>query len=338
VLTRPRAKAALWEEVPDDAARPRADDPRLQPFVEGIAGPGAWPAKDLGGTMSLNLHLSSRAALLRIYQPFESRPRILALRTVRRHLHSQELRVGIPLPVGGAELARWHGRWAEVESFVPNQRRPATWDAYLWMFEAMGRVHRGLRGVGVPLPRPFLATYGPPGTLRRWMEVTSQAVKGHPEAESLAGETSALIAELRRQWVPAKELSIGLVHGDLRLANCVQATDGQPVYLDWGFAAYRPRIHELAYSLSWIVLRPDDSGTGESFYWAEAAELVAAYEAAVGEELSGLERRSLGPYLAAVPLYLAAISGFTNNPSVHLIGNEPFIRIAQWVLNNRPFN
>ena len=47
-----------------------------------------------------------------------------------------------------------------------------------------------------------------------------------------------------------------------------------------------------------------------------------------------VERRALAPYLAAVPLYLAAIAGHTPDPVGVLLGERPFLRIAEWVLSH----
>jgi len=88
--------------------------------------------------------------------------------------------------------------------------------------------------------------------------------------------------------------------------------------------------------LSWIVLRPDDRGRAEEFDWNSVDELIAAYEDGAKTNLTAVERSALGPYLAAVPLYLAAIAGDTPDPSEHLRGERPFLRIAEWVLLNRP--
>jgi len=46
----------------------------------------------------------------------------------------------------------------------------------------------------------------------------------------------------------------------VRLGNVRRSPAGEPVYFDFGFLARRPRIHELAYALSWILLRPACAG------------------------------------------------------------------------------
>lgn len=287
--------------------------------------------------MSLNLWLPSREAVVRVHQPFESARRLSALRALRRRLDESGRRVARPLPAGGRELLRWEGRWVEMEARVPHRILPPVWDSYRQMYQAMGRLHACLRRQGdLKLPRPAVATYGPPRSLRRWMGETVRSCAHDPRGRALASWSARLIAELARQWVPAAELPRQIVHGDIRLENVGLDPGGEPVYLDFGFAAERPRLHDLGYSLAWMVLRPDDSGTGEDFCWEKVSELVDAYEAGAETRLSEVERSCLGAYTAAVPLYLAAISGFMPDPVAHLRDNERFLRIAEWILTHRP--
>jgi hypothetical protein len=61
---------------------------------------------------------------------------------------------------------------------------------------------------------------------------------------------------------------------------------------------------------------------------------IDAYHEGAGSRLEPAERQALLPYLAAVPLYLAAISGYTSNPLEHLLELAPSIDIAEWTLSN----
>jgi Ser/Thr protein kinase RdoA (MazF antagonist) len=202
------------------------------------------------------------------------------------------------------------------------------------MFGAMGSLHRELAGLDVAVPRPRVATYGPPATLRRLLPQTEPAVRGDPAAAESARSLRRLAGRLRSQWIPAAELPQQLLHGDVRLSNVPRAPDGAPVYFDFGFLARRPRIHELAYSLSWMLLRPDSQGTAESFPWDTLPGLVAVYEEAARVTLTQLERRALVPYTAAVPIYLAALAGRMPDPIGHLLAptRQQFLRIGDWLL------
>jgi hypothetical protein len=63
------------------------------------------------------------------------------------------------------------------------------------------------------------------------------------------------------------------------------------------------------------------------------APALDRYESATGHQLTELERECVGPYTAAVPLYLASIAGHTPDPVRHLLRERPFIAIAEWLLN-----
>src|SRR5439155_9800725 len=71
-----------------------------------------------------------------------------------------------------------------------------------------------------------------------------------------------LIRRLDSRWPPPGALPVRVVHGDIRLGNVAVAADGRPAYLDFGFAARRPRVHELGYSLAWVL-------TGRSVFTTE---------------------------------------------------------------------
>ncbi len=321
-------------EDPSTYQRPRVDEPRVQAALArlGLGCPSA--VVDLGGTMSLNLHLVNQGLVLRVHPRFVSRERLTAVQGARAHVVGSGLVVAEALDVDGSPVLEVDDRLAEVERFVVHEKPPPTWESYVWMFESMGRLHQALHGYDEPLPAPVVATYGTPSALRGEAALTAAVVDDDPQARAIAADVVQLIEELDDRWIDESVLPQHVVHGDVRLGNVVRTGDGEPAIFDFGFAARRPRIHDLAYALSWIVLRPDDSGRAEDFPWDRVPQLVSAYERGRHERLLPVERRALAPYLAAVPLYLAAISCHTPDPASHLRGEEPFIRIARWILAN----
>lgn len=48
--------------------------------------------------------------------------------------------------------------------------------------------------------------------------------------------------------------------------------------------------------------------------------------------LTDAERKALAPYAAAVPLYAAALDGFTEDPAGKLRTRLPFLRLSEWIL------
>jgi Ser/Thr protein kinase RdoA (MazF antagonist) len=270
--------------------------------------------------------------VLRVHQPFVSRRRLLALRQVRRCLADQGLLVPTPVCWRDAEVFRCKDRWAELEAYIPHRRPAPTFDAYVWMFGAMGVLHRALAGLHVAVPRPLVATYAPPGSLRRWLPVTERAVQGDPQAAAVARLLRSLVRQLRRQWLPAAALPMQLVHGDVRLSNVCRTVGGRTVYLDLGFLAWRPRVYDLAYATAFMLLALGGQRAPEGFAWDRIPQLVAAYEVAADVRLTPAEVCALGPYTASVPLYAAALDGFTEDPTEKLRSRLPFLHLSEWIL------
>ncbi len=319
-----------WKDDPCDPCRPSLNAPRVQRLVADLA-PGSH-VTDLGGVMSRNVRLDPAGLVLRVHQPFVSRPRLLALQEVRRRLASRGLAVPTPVRWRGSTVFRCGNRWAELEEYLPHARLEREFRSYSWLFDAMGILHRALAALDLAVPRPSVATYAPPGSLRRWLPVTESAVRDDPEAAEIARLLRDLVRRLRRQWPPATVLPRQLIHGDVRLSNVCLAPEGETVYFDFGFLALRPRIHELAYSLAFMVLTLDGHRAPESFAWQGVPRLIEAYEAAAHSRLTPAERRALAPCTAAVPLYHAALDGFTNDPAGQLRGRLPFLRLSEWLL------
>ena len=315
--------------------RPALVDPDVQRLLADVARDDN--TTDLGGTMSLNVRLHAAGLVLRVHRPLLSRGRLVALQRVRRRLSDMGLAVPAPLAWRGATLFRCGARWAELEPYVESSRPDPSPDAYARMFGAMGRLHKALAALDpldVAVPRPLIATYGPPTTLLRWLPAAEAAVRRDPEATAVVRRVRALVGRLRAAWVPAVALPVQLVHGDIRLGNVRRTADGTPVYFDFGFLANRPRIHDVAYALSWMILGADSRGAAETFRWQSVPALVAGYEAAVGAALTPLERRALGVYTAAVPLYLMSVAAFVSDPVAHVRNDArlAFLRIGEWLL------
>ena len=324
---------ACWRggrTTPADPDRPSLSNPDVQRLLAEIAR-GAR-ATDLGGMMSLNVWLDPAGVVLRVHQPFVSRQRLLAVQRVRRRLACAELIVPVPLPWHQAQVIRCGNRWAELEEYIPHRRAQPSYDSYSWMFGALGILHRQLSALDLTVLRPLVATYAPSSSLRRWLPVTEAAVQGDAEAMEIARFLRELIRRLRWQWVPASHLPQQLVHGDARLSNICQTIDAKTVYFDFGFLARRPRIHDLAYGLAFMVRALHGHQALEYFPWQRVLQLITTYEVTAHSPLTMMERRALAPYAAAVPLYAAALDGFSNEPASQLRGRLPFLRLSEWLL------
>ncbi|NYH91146.1 Ser/Thr protein kinase RdoA (MazF antagonist) [Actinopolymorpha rutila] len=96
------------------------------------------------------------------------------------------------------------------------------------------------------MPRPVLPFFASPSTL--WLSLTRTAVRDDSQAIRLANTLDDLIKAVRRRWVPPVRLPSQIVHGDINLEDVGRAHGGETVYLDFAYAANRPRIHDLAFS------------------------------------------------------------------------------------------
>ena len=200
--------------------RPALIDPDVQRLLAEVA-PSDTPV-DLGGTMSLNLRLQQAGLVLRVHRALVSRARLVALQRIRQGLAAAGLLVPAPLTWRGATLFRCGERWAELEPYLESTRPEPSPDAYVWMFGAMGALHRALATLDVAVPRPTVSTYGPPTTLLRWLPAAEVAVERDSKAAATMRRVRALVLRLRALWVPANALPVQLVHGDLRLATCAR--------------------------------------------------------------------------------------------------------------------
>src|SRR5687767_13631789 len=123
--------------------RPSPQDEPVRRFLlsQGIDPDGAV---DLGGTMSLNIHAEQAGLVLRIHPRFVSRARVTRLNALRRHLADCGLIVGAPQRLGRGHIVEVGDFLAEAETFVAHTKPVATWDSYVWMYQAMGALHSGL--------------------------------------------------------------------------------------------------------------------------------------------------------------------------------------------------
>lgn len=189
-----------------------------------------------------------------------------------------------------------------------------------------------MRRVRWAAPQPCVATYAPPGSLKRWLKVTEPAVAESDEARELVGTLRYLTRRLEQTWIPASELVVQAIHGDVRLSNVVQTPDLDTVYLDFGFSALRPRVYDVAYAMVfayWALNSGQDPG---QFDWSHGVAWLHSYEEAAQIRLTTKERRALVPMMASVPLYAAALDGYTEDPVGKLLGRKPFVELSAWLL------
>lgn len=297
----------------------------------------------LAGSMNRNVRLRLRDGaggrwpgdlVLRVYQRYVTGRRVLAIQGVRRALADRGLRTPVAIGWQGSTVLRCGGSCAELESYLPHRPLEQSWEGYRWLFGAMGELHRALARLDVAVPRPRISFYAAPSTLQRGARLTRPGLDADREATLLADRLDQLLARVRRSLPSARDLPAQIVHGDVNPENISRAADGAAVYLDFGFTAYRPRIHDLAFTLVHTVLRTVEGAPRDPRYvpWHRIVSLIAEYERAAGP-LTAVERQAIGPYAAAVLLFFPATGYFSRDPSKWLKGQKPTLQLAGWLLD-----
>jgi Ser/Thr protein kinase RdoA (MazF antagonist) len=211
--------------------------------------------------------------------------------------------------MSGGDLLRVADRWAEIEEFIDHVRPPANEGSYVRLFEELGRFHTALRAVWEPGPPEPLDDHRTFGQLRYSVGITGRRLGSGSEPvvrrmRQLAGELS----ELRKEV----ELPCAPIHGDYKLGNLGELSDGSWATFDLDFARVRERVYDVAGSLNHIA-RSGPDGVGQPVELLEPRRLLDAYEGTAPEPLTPDERRWLPGALALIPLHWAATAGLVGD-------------------------
>jgi hypothetical protein len=280
---------------------PRAstDDPAVAALLDQVAPAGTW--QDIGGSFNLNIRLDGAATLvLRVHRPWATRGRVAGLRRLRERLQRAGIRLARPVPILGRELARVGDRWAELEEFVPHVQPSPSQQSYLRLFEELGRLHAGLRATWEPeLPHPVDTTE--PISWHYWLGFTRRRLGAG--AEPVVRRAKLLLEELdkARRGV---ELPRAPIHGDYKLENAGQLSDGSWLNLDLDFVRIRERLYDVAASLYWA----SESGAN-----VDLRELCDAYDGSAPEPVTPDERRFLPAMITQIPLHWVATAGIMDS-------------------------
>ena len=111
------------------------------------------------------------------------------------------------------------------------------------------------------------------------------------------------------------ELPCAPIHGDYKLGNVGELSDGSWVTFDLDFVRVRERLYDIAGSLNHVAQSGPD-GVGPPVGLLEPRRLLEAYEGTAPEPLTRDEHRWLPGALALVPLHWAATAGLVGD-SIH---------------------
>ena len=284
---------------------PRAspDDPAVSALIDRVARGAGWA--DIGGGFNLNVRIDAEPpVVLRVHRPWVTRGRVAGLRRLRERLQRTQVRVARPIQISGGDLLRVADRWAEIEECIDHVQPRAHEDSYVRLFEELGRLHTALKAVWEPSPPEPLDDHRTLGQLRYSVGFTRRRLGPGSEPvvrrmRQLTGELSKLRKDLELPCTP--------IHGDYRLHNAGELSDGSWATFDLDFARVRERLYDIAGSLNDVV---------QSGAWLDPRRLLDAYEGTAPEPLTRDEHRWLPGALALIPLHWAATAGLGGS-SIH---------------------
>jgi len=277
---------------------PRAspDDPAVSALIAGVARGAGWA--DIGGEFNLNVRIDVEPPLvLRVHRPWVRRGRAAGLRRLRERLQRTQVRVARPIRIFGGDLLRVADRWAEIEEFIDHVQPPAGEDSSVRLFEELGRLHTALKAVWEPSPPEPLDDHRTFGQLRYSVGFTRRRLG--PGSEPVVRRMRQLTDELSKLR-KGLELPCAPIHGDYKLGNAGELSDGSWVTFDLDFARVRERLYDIAGSLNHVA---------QSGALLEPQRLLDAYEGTAPEPLTRDEHRWLPGALALIPLHWAATAG-----------------------------
>ena len=289
---------------------PRAspDDPAVSALIARVARGAGWA--DIGGAFNLNVRIDAQPpVVLRVHRPWVRRGRVVGLRRLRERLQRTQVRVARPIRIPGCDLLRVADRWAEIEEFIDHVQLRAVEDSYVRLFEELGRVHTALKAAWEPSPPEPLDDHRTFGQLRYSVGFTRRRLGPRREAvvhrmRQLTGELSKLRKGL--------ELPCAPIHGDYKLGNAGELSDGSWATFDLDFARVRERLYDIAGSLNHVA-QSGPEGVGPPAELLEPRRLLDAYEGTAPEPLTPDEHRWLPGALALIPLHWAATAGLVGD-------------------------
>jgi len=289
---------------------PRASpaDPAVSALIARVARGAEWA--DIGGGFNLNVRIDAEPpVVLRVHRPWPSRGRVLGLRRLRERLQGTGVRVARPVPAMGRDILRVADRWAELEEFIDHVQPPADEASSVRLFEELGRLHTALNAVWEPGPPEPLDDHRTLGQLRYSIGFTRRRLGARSEPvvhrmRQLTGELSKLRKEV--------ELPCAPIHGDYKLSNAGELSDGSWATFDLDFARVRERLYDIAGSLNHLAQSGPD-GVGQPVALREPRRLLEAYEGTAPEPLTRDEHRWLPGALALIPLHWAATAGLVGD-------------------------
>lgn len=245
--------------------------------------------RDLGGSFNLNVLVDNH--VVRVYGPWVSAERGQELQRIRQALKLQ----GIPIPelrptLSGSLWSTFDDCFLEVEQYITGERMGLGKQFHVGM-SLLGRLHTLMVNLTIEHPPPIANHLPQELTVDATLDAANfiQSWDPTPQEKRLAE-----IAKTFARMIPIVDLPCQLVHGDFWDNNVLFRDTSVVTVLDFDFAGIRPRIDDVALSLSYAI----ENHIGLT----EARELVDAYDAEGRMPLSEVERRALPFAMARMAL------------------------------------
>jgi Ser/Thr protein kinase RdoA (MazF antagonist) len=216
-------------------------------------------------------------------------------------------------------------RWAELEEFIDHAQPRAGEDSYVRLFEELGRLHTALKAVWKPGPPEPLDDHRTFGQLRYSVGFTRRRLG--PRSEPVVRRMRQLTGELSKLR-EGLELTCTPIHGDYKLGNAGELSDGSWAIFDLDFARVRERLYDIAGSQNHVA-RSGPDGVGQPVELLEPRRLLDAYESTAPEPLTADEHRWLPGALALVPLHWSATAGLAGD-GIHAAESAMTAAEAWW--------
>lgn len=329
-------------------------EPSLGEVMEAVAAAyglavSATPPVALGGAVNRVMRVTTKGGelVVRVHRSGMMPERLAAVHEVQERLRLSGLPVSPILKThDGSSWIRVDGRLVEVMVFVAGGHEVASWADAAAVFAALGRLHGVLSTVDPRgLPPPVNPCYATPDEALALLGSNDAAFHtqaddpDYPEAVAVRAVTSALLHRIRadrRTW--ERRLPQILIHGDFVGYNVLVADEHVIAILDFDRLAVRERIHDIAYTLMYVLSRlvvdwKGGSGTGlQDRDLAAVATLLTAYNAASGWPITPLELRTLPFEMARAPLF--AIVAAEADAVAETLRFAPHLGLGRWLVDH----
>jgi len=280
---------------------------------------------ELGGLFNVNLKFTTTAGgyVVRVHSGLTRLDHLTARRPLLAKLRARNIPVLMPLITAeGAGWMQLHGRFVEVTPFVSGTACQYTPPQVVAFGRMLRRFHDALRDES-GAPNPYWSNYPSSGIVAEGLALLADQKKRGWHDAPLVGQVDYLYQRVMDRWgAEGPHGPTTIIHGDWHGENAIFHPDGGvQCILDFDGLQRAERLHDIAYFLWSVRLRPDHVSIGRNF--------LDGYG-----DLSPVERALLPTALARASVFFLCTASFTADPVRELAlqwsAQKPYI---QWLLS-----